>query len=143
MPDFVDHVHQAEHNKKVSEYLLTDNQNYDWALVTIFYSSLHLIEALIIDKFHKNTNQLKRPNQSSYDFMEEFIKFNYSDKIWKHYFSFQQASMMVRYLHNYKALCPIPSHSYYKKTDVEHFIEKKFPSFTQLLTSESNLDMNI
>lgn len=143
MPNFIDHVHQAEHNKKVSEYLLSNNQNYDWALVTIFYSSLHLIEALIVDTFHKNTNQLKKPNQTPHDFMEEFIKNNYSNKIWKLYYSFQQASIMVRYLRHYKALSPIPSHSYYKKTDVEYFIEKKFPSFTQLLTSESNLDMNI
>ncbi|HEY59917.1 MAG TPA: hypothetical protein G4N92_04435 [Anaerolineae bacterium] len=143
MPNFIDHIHQAEHNKKVSEYLLTDNQYYDWALVTIFYSSLHLIEALIINTFHKNTNQLRRSDQTAYNFMEEFIKINYSDKIWKLYHSFQQASMVVRYLHHYKALSPIPSHSYYKKTHVEHFIEKKFPSFTQLLTSESNLNLII
>ena len=45
------HFLQSAHNKKTSDYLATtDSQYYDWAITTLFYSSLHLINEYFTQK---------------------------------------------------------------------------------------------
>lgn len=47
MPTQEEHLLQFEHNRQVAQQL-SDSAEYDWAIVALFYATLHLIQAHLV-----------------------------------------------------------------------------------------------
>lgn len=62
MPNFEDHVKQATANIQFLESFIYARSN-DWAITVMFYSALHITEALIWKKAN-----LKRSQENNYDY---------------------------------------------------------------------------
>ena len=142
MSSEIDHINQAAHNKKVSDHLLLNQHYYDWALVTIFYSVIHILEAVIIFEEGGNTQQMKSSNETAYHFVSEYVKNKYGKDTWRTFEAYKNASMEIRYLRSYNNVNCIPSHSFYSKSDVDNFVNKRFDKFFNDLKSSTRLNLN-
>ena len=55
MPQFEDHVKQAQHNLKFLENINAGNYDcVDWQVTTCFYTALHLVISLRGSRLHQN-----------------------------------------------------------------------------------------
>ena len=95
MPDKTEHIQLALHDIDVAHHLLEIPEYRDWVAITIFYSALHIVEAVF---FSHATNEKTRHGRS-HDCREAILKGTKSyQKIWGHYRELLSASIIARYL---------------------------------------------
>jgi hypothetical protein len=120
MADFLDHIHQAEHNEALGEILATQLPNYrDWLITVSFYAAIHYVEADFArdpDIGHSVASQ--RENETPHDCRKRLVRRKYSRECWKSYRELYEASHNVRYL-----ACARPGRAidYYTRQDTERF----------------------
>lgn len=66
MPSKDSHLQRADSNEQFSRNLLMGSSHLDWAVVSLFYSALHLVDAyLALDGRHPNGHTTRRKSISS------------------------------------------------------------------------------
>jgi len=95
MPNEAEHTQLALHNIQVIDYLLDEPKFCDWAAIAIFYTALHIVEAVFFyDKRHSGMR-----HGYNHETRECILKGTKSyHNIWEHYRPLQSASVKARYL---------------------------------------------
>ncbi len=98
MPDDAEHIKLALHNMDVAHHLLEIPDYRDWVATTIFYSALHIVEAV----FFSDRSNERTKHGRGHDGREVILKETTSyRKIWEHYRQLVSASIIARYLENH------------------------------------------
>ena len=97
MPSENEHVQKTLHNFEVIKYLLAKPEFCDWTATVIFYTALHIVEAV----FFYDTKHSKERHGQSHENREKILKNTKSyQNIHRHYRPLQSASVIARYLSN-------------------------------------------
>lgn len=52
-PEALKHIEEAKRNYERYQAFIDNSLYFDWAIVTLFYSALHLVQAFAVDSFKK------------------------------------------------------------------------------------------
>lgn len=100
MADYLDHIHQAEHNEKFGEHLLSQLPQFrDWLITVSFYAAIHYVEASFAQKPDIGHTETRAPEEvSQHQFRQEMVRREFGNECWKSYRKLRDASRNVRYL---------------------------------------------
>lgn len=95
MPSFNSHVDAAARNQATIDFLVTGGESHTpWIITVAFYKALHVIEAILAAQ----TPPLHHQDHTSRGI---YLKTNRRfEHIYRNYSPLQQASMVMRYLHD-------------------------------------------
>lgn len=86
-----EHIQQAVHNMRVAAYLRNESQFRDWTATALFYSAVHIVEAVFfID--------LGNQHGHTHDIREGLLKQNKYLNIARYYIPLKKISLTARYL---------------------------------------------
>jgi hypothetical protein len=122
MADYLDHIHQAEHNENFGKLLLAQHAPYyDWLITVSFYAAIHYVEAAFNqDSNIKHTETCTPEGVSVHNHRQELVRQKYGKECWKSYRKLREASEDVRYL----VVGQIgQATQYYKFKDAENFFK--------------------
>ena len=88
MPTRQDHLHQAEHNERLSDLLATTEYT-DWVVTTIFYAALQLVDAYLLTQ-----GMNPKDHQERLLLVSRLPPFA---PIWRHYRTLLDRSIDARY----------------------------------------------
>lgn len=93
MADYNVHITKYTHNRKFSNALINTSDNYsDWQTIAIFYSALHIVEAILCRCFNEHTDNHKERHSFMLDHPNVF-----NHKSMKYYRLLNNLSHKARY----------------------------------------------
>ncbi len=141
MADFIDHLHQAQHNMDCAKRLVSNPQDRDWAITAAFYSAVHFAEA----GFNNNEilhSESKCPSTiSPHKFRENMVKAKFGNICFRSYRKLFDASYNVRYLPMTYSTTGIAL-DYYSQADAIKFIDTELATIIKEIQNVIQIPLN-
>lgn len=90
MPSRKKHVEKADRNDQFCEFLDSQSSYYEWAVVSLFYEALHLVEAYADDRYSQHNGDHRQ--RMNFMKMDVVLK-----RIWSEYKYLKDTSESARY----------------------------------------------
>ncbi len=138
MPDDTEHTQLALHGIDVAHHLLKTPEFRDWVAIALFYSALHIVEAV----FFSDQADDRTKHGQNHDGREAVLKGATSyHKIWEHYRELLSASIIARYLQDRSGRTILfnvyMSETKVREVLVKHHFWQLIKSASKFLTSQS------
>lgn len=131
MADYIDHLHQAEHNENFARSLINGNSEfYDWSITAIFYSAVHYVEAVFNQDPKIRHTETSCRGKDPHVFREEMVLQKYGKACRNHYRKLRTASQIVRYL---VVNDPRSGVDFYRPEDAANFLNTNLQAIKKTL----------
>ncbi len=138
MPDVLDHIAQANHNRQCAGEFLARYR--DWAITATFYAAVHLVEAGLTATDIGHSDSRRPEGEMPHDYRERLVRERFGDTCYKCYRKLRTASYNVRYL-VLSQNKPGVALDYYSQDSAKGFLEKELPQIRREIEKVTGINL--